>query len=263
MAAYEPHPSSYGSILTILETVWGDGFMSPGGAEEIALLLQGLDLTGRDVLDVGCGVGGIDLLLVRVHGARCVVGVDVEDGLVQAAASRAAAAALSDRLCFRTVEPGPLPFADGSFDVVFSKDAILHIADKEAFFREVYRVLRWGGLFVASDWMRSDDNPPSPAMERYVALEGLGFGLGSMARSRRALERTGFVGIETLDRHAWYQDLAYGEVERLSGPLYAELARCTDRVTLDREIAVWRAMLPVLDAGELRPGHLRARRAGV
>ncbi len=75
------------------------------------------------------GCGGLPSLFLQAASLRLVLGVDVEDGLVQAAA------AVSDRLCLRTVEPGPLPFADGSFDVVFSKDALPHIADKEAFFR--------------------------------------------------------------------------------------------------------------------------------
>ena len=49
--------------------------------------------------------------------------------------------------------PGPLPFADASFDIVFSKDALLHVPDKDALFAEIFRVLKPGGVFAASDWM--------------------------------------------------------------------------------------------------------------
>ena len=56
-------------------------------------------------------------------------------------------------MTFQLVEPGPLPFADQSFDAVFTKDAIVHIPDKPPFYREVLRVLRPGGLFVGSDWL--------------------------------------------------------------------------------------------------------------
>ncbi len=257
MTTDDRHEVAYDDIYGLLEAVWGEGYLSPGGPQEIALLLHGVDLTGREVLDVGCGVGGIDLLLAREYGAQRVVGIDVDEALVQQAHARGTKARLSDRVTFLAVAPGPLPFPANSFDVVFSKDSILHIADKEGLFREVCRVLRPGGLFVASDWMSSGDDPPSPAMQRYLDLEGLGFGLCSAERSVRAMEAAGLVRIVTRDRQAWYRDLAHQEVARLSGPLYADLAARMDRAVLDREIAVWRAMLVVLDSGELRPGHLR------
>ena len=52
--------------------------------------------------------------------------------------------------------------------------------------------------------------------------------------------------------------LARQEVERLCGPRHAELARRMDPAVPKREIEVWRAMIPVVDSGELRPGHIRA-----
>ena len=52
------------SFINALQAIWGDGFLSPGGPEEIAAMLDGNDLTGLSVLDIGCGVGGIDCLLV-------------------------------------------------------------------------------------------------------------------------------------------------------------------------------------------------------
>ena len=253
---------AYRDIVGLLEAVWGEGYMSPGGADEIALLLQGVDLRGKEVLDIGCGVGGIDLLLAGPYDAAQVLGIDVDATLVARAVQRAVACGLGDRLAFQTVTPGPLPFADATFDVVFSKDAILHIADKEEFFADVARVLRPGGLFVASDWLRDTDAEPSPAMQAYIAREGLGFGMASLARSCRALQAAGMVAIETLDRNAWYTAVARGEIERLTGPLYAEMAACMGAEALDREIDIWRLMLVVLESGELRPGHIRARKPG-
>ena len=41
---------------------------------------------------------------------------------------------------FICVEPGPLPFADASFDIVTSKDSIIHIADKHALAVEIARI---------------------------------------------------------------------------------------------------------------------------
>ncbi len=43
----------YGNkLIRMLEIVWGDGYLSPGGPEEVGRVLAGLDLTGRSVLDM-------------------------------------------------------------------------------------------------------------------------------------------------------------------------------------------------------------------
>ena len=44
------------SFVAGLEWIWGEGFMSPGGADEVLEILQGVDLTGKRVLDIGCGL---------------------------------------------------------------------------------------------------------------------------------------------------------------------------------------------------------------
>jgi len=246
------------TLVTMLEIIWGDGFLSPGGAEEVALLLEGEDISGKKVIDIGCGIGGIDVLLVREHGAASVTGVDIEQPVLDRAIIRAEAEGLSDRLTYKLVEPGPLPFSPASFDVVFSKDAMIHIPDKEALFADVCRTLRRGGLFIASDWMRRDDNPPTPEMEYYIKVEGLNFGMASPERYAKALEKAGFVGIKLRDRNAWYSDLSRNEYEKMKGPLYPEMVEMLGRKNADRYVEVWRAMNLVIESGELRPGHLRA-----
>ena len=67
------------SFIAFLEEMWGDGYLSPGGAAEVGRLLEGIDLTGKTVLDIGCGSGGITAGLVKDFGAGKVVGVDVEE----------------------------------------------------------------------------------------------------------------------------------------------------------------------------------------
>src|SRR5690606_9272935 len=156
-----------------LEALWGDGYLSPGGPEEVARILAGLDLVGRTVLDVGCGSGGITVALVRDHGAGKVVGIDVEAPVCAKARARAANDGLTERIEIREVRPGPFPLPDGSVDLVFSKDSIVHIPGKAALAAEAFRVLRPGGWFAASDWLIGHDGPPSPEMEHYIACEAL------------------------------------------------------------------------------------------
>ena len=166
-------------MVALLEAVWGEGFMSPGGSGEVDRFLQGVELSGASVLDIGCGLGGVDLHLVRQHKVGQVTGIDIELDLIrrcQRMAQKQGIAAQSEFVC---VAPGPLPFDDCSFDVVTSKDSIIHIADKQALAHDVFRVLKPGGSFAASDWLAGYEGEPSPEMQAYIAAEGFGFGLAS------------------------------------------------------------------------------------
>ena len=46
-------------LIGMLERLWGDGWLSPGGPEEVRRLLAGMELRGKTILDIGCGAGGI------------------------------------------------------------------------------------------------------------------------------------------------------------------------------------------------------------
>lgn len=246
--------------ITFLEQLWGDGFLSPGGPDEVARTIADVSFEGASVLDIGCGSGGATIALARDHGAASVIGIDVEGPVCAHARERVARAGLGDRIEIRQVEPGPLPLADGAVDIVFSKDSIVHIPDKEALAADVFRVLRPGGWFVASDWLIAHDGEPSPEMAAYLAAEDLDFGMASPERYRSALTAAGFVDIVLVDRNDWYRAVAHGELERLTGRERDRFIAAIGVDELDRQIATWRAMVPVLDSGEHCPHHIRARR---
>ncbi|WP_267634771.1 methyltransferase domain-containing protein [Frigidibacter sp. RF13] len=249
-------------MIGMLEAIWGEGFLSPGGPAEVARVLEGADIAGMSVLDIGCGAGGIDLALVRSHGAGYVTGIDVEDSVLARARSLVAAAGLQGRIGCVKVAPGPLPFPPGTFDVVFSKDSIVHIPDKHALMREVFRVLKPGGWFMASDWLIGREGPPSAEMAAYIAAEGLDFGMASPARYREAMAEAGFTDISVKSRNDWYKQVARTELARLQGEMGAEAARIVGQGFVDENIGIWSRMIPVLDSGEHCPSHLRARKPG-
>lgn len=243
--------------INFLETLWGDGYLSPGGPEEIRAVLDGFDLRGLTALDVGCGSGGITLSLASDYGAARVIGIDVEQPVLNKARGRAVGRGLDDRVEFVRIEPGPFPFPDESFDVVFSKDAMIHIPNKEALFWDLFRLLRPGGRVLASDWLIAHDDEPSPEMKRYIEQEGLSFNMASPERYRRAMQAAGFTDVELRNRNPWYVEVARGELAALEGDLYDKAAAAAGRETVDHNIETWRAMLTVLETGEHCPHHLR------
>ncbi|MER9025516.1 methyltransferase domain-containing protein [Mesorhizobium sp. M0815] len=255
----EAEPEYDDTAIRFLEALWGDGYLSPGGPEEVDRVVEGLSLAGKTVLDMGCGSGGITLHLIERHRAAHLTGFDVERPVIETARKRAAARGLARRADFQAA-PGPLPFADGAFDVVFSKDALLHVANKDALFAEIFRVLKPGGVFAASNWMISHDGEPSPEMKAYVAAEGLSFAMASPARYVQAMRQAGFADITVRDRNPWYREIAGEELNRLKGPLYPVVAAAVGAAYVDKNIRTWEAMQKVLDTGEHRPTHLRGRK---
>ncbi|MCB6178541.1 methyltransferase domain-containing protein [Rhodobacter sp. Har01] len=250
---YPPH------MIAMLEAIWGEGFLSPGGAEEVARVIGTQALAGRSVLDIGCGAGGIDIALVRAHGAGYVTGIDVEDAVLSHARALVAKAGLGARIGLAKVAPGPLPFPPCTFDVVFSKDSIIHISDKHALMAEVLRVLRPGGWFLASDWLIGTEDV-SPRMAAYIAAEGLDFGMATPERYRDAMTVAGFDSIDIQSRNLWYRTRAREELAGLQGDIGERAARTLGRDFVDRNIDIWRRMIPVLDSGEHCPTHLRAKK---
>ncbi len=103
------------------------------------------------LLDVACGSGGPTLYLVRSTGCSAV-GVDVHHDAIATATRLATEAGLHDRAAFRQADAArPLPFEDGSFDALVCVDAINHLPNRRAVFRDWERVLAPGGRMGFTD----------------------------------------------------------------------------------------------------------------
>jgi ubiquinone/menaquinone biosynthesis C-methylase UbiE len=245
-------------MQALLQIIWGEGFLSPGGAAEVARLLEGSDITGCALLDVGCGLGAVDELLVSEYHAASVVGIDIDPSLLAGMQARIERAGMTGSIRGVQVVGGPLPFADASFDVVFSKDSMVQIPDKPAIFAEVLRVLRPAGRFIASDWLRGGNAQYSAEMMEFFRLEGIAYNMATLAESAEALRVAGFNTVEIRDRHAWYLDLAQRELEAMEGSLHPVIVQRIGPERARHFIDNWRQMVVVLKRGELRPGHLKA-----
>jgi ubiquinone/menaquinone biosynthesis C-methylase UbiE len=111
----------------------------PGVLDE--LVGSALFTSGTRVLDVGCGTGNYAAALTAATGSR-VSGVDPSPRMLD----RARDAAPWEFLEIGSAES--LPFPDDSYDVVMSTDVIHHVRDRDACFREAFRVLRPGGKII-------------------------------------------------------------------------------------------------------------------
>jgi ubiquinone biosynthesis O-methyltransferase len=105
------------------------------------------DVSGREVLDVGCGDGELAVELAR-HGA-VVTGIDTSGAMIAAANTRAKQQ--DQAIDFAVAAAEQLPFPAERFNVVTAITILCFVEDANPVFREIARVLRPGGRLVIGE----------------------------------------------------------------------------------------------------------------
>jgi ubiquinone/menaquinone biosynthesis C-methylase UbiE len=120
-------------------------------------------------LDIGCGLGETTMLLAqRAGSSNEFVGLDQNGELL--AVARQKALHEGRRIEFRQGDATELPFADESFDFVFTRFLLTHIPDPIVVLREMVRVCKVGGIVAVQepDLATYFSYPPSAAFEQYA-----------------------------------------------------------------------------------------------
>jgi ubiquinone/menaquinone biosynthesis C-methylase UbiE len=118
-------------------------------------LIEQAELKGRlRVLDIGCGTGSMAILIKRTHPEAEVVGIDPDPSALSVCKRKANRAGLS--IEFDRGFADHMPYADASFDRVFSSFMFHHLArdEKTATLGEIRRVLKPGGSLHLLDFVR-------------------------------------------------------------------------------------------------------------
>src|SRR5215467_919530 len=189
-------------ILAALEAAGKDiGHLTPddlapvdefhGGQRPATIRLAELvGFTGTErVLDVGSGLGGPSRYLASRYGCR-VSGVDLTAEFCRVAELLTQRTGLVGRVDYRQGNALDLPFDDMSFDVVWSQNAAMNIADRERLYREMHRVLKTGGKLALQEVAAGPGGPPHYPVA--WAREPLISFLFTPKATREQLEAAGF-----------------------------------------------------------------------
>ena len=174
---------------------------------------------GVVALDLGCGVGGPLIHLAQTTGAD-IIGINNNSFQVRRGTRYLEKAELEGRCRFVLADFMELPFEDNTIDAIYSIDAIPHAPDKEALFRELFRVLRPGGRIACSDWCVTETFDAGKAEHRALLRKlEMGNGLPCTASCLQVKQALGNSGFEILE----FRDLA--REEETGWPWYEPLSQ--------------------------------------
>lgn len=153
---------------------------------------------GELVLDLGSGAG-LDAFIARKHTGTSgrVIGLDFAPAMVEKARKNAVEIG-ADNVEFHIGDIESMPFEDASFDVVVSNCTLNLVPDKDAAFRQVFRVLRPGGRFVMADVVVDGLISPNELGDA-EQIAGCVAGAMDVGEYLELIERAGFECIEQLE----------------------------------------------------------------
>ncbi|PWA67224.1 phosphoethanolamine N-methyltransferase [Artemisia annua] len=236
------------------ERIFGYGFVSTGGIDTTKEFVAKLDLKpGQKVLDVGCGIGGGDFYMVDKFGVE-VVGIDLSVNMISLALERAIG--LDCAVEFEVADCTKKSYPDDTFDVIYSRDTILHIQDKPALFRTFYKWLKPGGKVLISDYCRKSGTPSEDFAE-YIKQRG--YDLHDVETYGGMLRDAGFGEVTAEDRTEQFKEVLTRELEKVEKEK-EEFIRDFSEEDYNDIVGGWKAKLVRVGSGEQRWGLFYAEK---
>ncbi|XP_077434010.1 phosphoethanolamine methyltransferase isoform X2 [Vanacampus margaritifer] len=237
------------------EKMFGSGYVSTGGPSTTKEFVDMLNLQpGQKVLDVGCGIGGGDFYMAKTFGVE-VLGLDLSENMVDIAMERALAERLPS-VEFEIADATKRTFPEVSFDVIYSRDTILHITDKLALFKRFHSWLKPGGQLLISDYC-CGEKPWTPQFEAYVKQRG--YILYTPSQYGKFIQDAGFCNVEANDRTAQFIRVVKGELQR-ADEIKREFIEEFSEEDYSAIVNGWREKLERSNSGDQRWGLFHARK---
>jgi cyclopropane fatty-acyl-phospholipid synthase-like methyltransferase len=157
--------------LNVVEKVWGEGYVTPGGAEQVKKLLPLMELDKKkSVLVLGAGLGGVNQTIVEATGAW-VTGLECDPELAKLGHESMVRANLKRQAPVRFNDLEHLEMKAKSIDAALSFEGTDTVTDKQSLFSGVVDALRVHGELYFSTLALPDTNAPNDIVKLWLASE--------------------------------------------------------------------------------------------
>ena len=154
----------------VCKVVWNMG--KEENTRYLELAMAGIpENFGGKMLEVPVGTGVLTMPVYKTLPHADITCLDYSADMMAVAQHRAEKMNLGN-VRFRQGDVGALPFEDGSFDLVLSLNGFHAFPDKEAAYREVFRVLKPGGIFCGCFYIRGENNRTDWFIEKLYTPKG-------------------------------------------------------------------------------------------
>ncbi|PKA59669.1 Phosphoethanolamine N-methyltransferase 1 [Apostasia shenzhenica] len=236
------------------EHVFGDGFVSTGGIATTKEFVAKLELKqGQKVLDVGCGIGGGDFYMAETFDVD-VIGIDLSINMISFALERAIG--LKCSVEFEVADCTKKIYPSETFDVIYSRDTILHIQDKPALFKSFFNWLKPGGKILISDYCKRSGKP-SDEFAEYIKQRG--YDLHDVESYGQMLKDAGFQEVIAEDRTNQFLDVLQRELDAVEKNK-EEFIRDFSQEDYVEIVDGWKSKLKRSKTGEQRWGLFLAKK---
>jgi len=203
------------------------------------------DLSGRRVLDFGCGTGRISLFHRR-QGAAEVVGVDVSPRMIDMARAKLASTDAAAGVEFRVFEPAAVVAPSGEaaepFDVVTSLEVLEYFAEPAEFFATLSRHVAPGG-HVVFDFLNRHHLPCRLKSHLSRQWRESGLRLHSLGDVHRMCAAADLDVVTTSGVFMSLLPLSIHSKLPLLGTRWSSVERVLDRSTLLRRVLSYRVLV--------------------
>jgi phosphoethanolamine N-methyltransferase len=240
------------------EKIFGAGYISTGGhatTEDLCTRLGPALRPGARVLDVGSGIGGAAFHLARAYGAT-VTGIDLAEEMVAIAQDQAARLGMTESVTFLLGDVLETTFAE-PFDIIWSRDAFMHIADKPRLFGRLHQLMAQGGHLIITDYARGK-TPGSPEFERYI--EKTSYHVIEPEAYGEQLRAAGFEDVVVGDATARFIEILQSESDRLVSN-QAEFLASFSQADLNYLVERWAMKVGFCRDGDMKWGIYQATKS--
>lgn len=236
------------SRAKVAEQIWGEGFVTPGGAEHALYLAKPLCINSKmSVLDLAAGMGGAARTLAKEFKAY-ITGMEASKVLAELGNERSHKEGLGKQATIHHYDPSNM-MLEKRFDAIYAKESFFTVPNKEELFAKINAALKSGGQFTFTDYGIEGADMTSPEFVSWMSSEPQEPHLWTMDRIVQVLKANKLDVRTNEDITPLQRKLVLGSMAHFVQHLEVHRMDNTTKLAVIEEIELWARRVAAFNAG--------------